>query len=995
MSLREWLNTEVDPIIKPLVARALVEQPEDFELWLLNQLKGSTSGGSASSKSAAKRVVSYADSDEESGGEDGTGKIKLGPDGEEYIDSESSSDEEEVKPYSGPSVLKTQKINLNVLDCHGIVQQPIQCKMTVRPLRSVNANMSDGAYIECTVPAWNGWIRKLVLVEKDLTIMLGEDPVYNEDLADEILTKIQLVKFCGGSKLVLPATSDTLLYFKEKKMGDKSKLLSVVKYSSNVFKITTAEPDYDEDEKNEDEDDDEEEEDENDEENKKGSDADNSDFSSDESESEDEVQAREVLLITEKEAREALRLEGWMSMEELAENMLDRMVVSQNDELTMRPLPEPYTGPSVLLEKKMTVSLLDEHGSIINMIQSKGTVKPLRAISLSLGNGVQISIEDPEFTQDDLCMLVLTETELRAMEPDYFDEYEGQQLMTSELGELLAERIQVIKHRGMHHLVIPPKKPKLLAHKERSFGPDNKKKLEVFRWTSELVKIKSTQLYPEGWTAEDGPIEEVDSEESEDEIEARNTLFVTKGEAKRALLEQNRVEIEDIANTVLDRIVMSDGTLALKYLPLPYTGPELLFKEKVDVIMLNEANEQESIIHTLVTVKPLRAISASLGDGVQISVQDPEDAKEFGNEAEDLGVLTLNKDEIQRLMPQYYVNPADRPRISSKKIEFWTDAVGADIAKTIRLVKLKVGIKLVLPPKVAQLLYFKERKFGPDDQRLISVYKLSPEVLTLTTAKLYPQIDDDDYDEENDEYDEPQVVQTMLISKAEAKYATNADSKASLENLAQMVVGRLTQVQGEMKLKYMPKPYTGPQVLKVTKTKVSVFDYQNDEEDEIYTTVTVKPLRAVSATLGDGIQISVMDPEEEGEQDPEDLGMLTFGIAELKELLPDAIAPDASVDDIMTEETADLVIERIHFITWKNGRVKKLVLPPSMPKILTTGVWQYASDLMKIKLSGQEMFVTKVEAKHVMEIKEKATLGEIARRLKKECEIDDDKLCLK
>jgi len=66
-----------------------------------------------------------------------------------------------------------------------------------------------------------------------------------------------------------------------------------------------------------------------------------------------------------------------------------------------------------------------------------------------------------------------------------------------------------------------------------------------------------------------------------------------------------------------------------------------------------------------------------------------------------------------------------------------------------------------------------------------------------------------------------------------------------------------------------------------------------------------------------------------------------------------------------------------------------------MPKILTTGVWQYASDLMKVKMSGEEMFITKVEAKHVMEIKGKATLGEIAREMKKTCEIDDGRLVLK
>jgi len=346
-------------------------------------------------------------------------------------------------------------------------------------------------------------------------------------------------------------------------------------------------------------------------------------------------------------------------------------------------------------------------------------------------------------------------------------------------------------------------------------------------------------------------------------------------------------------------------------------------------------------------------------------------------------------------MPQYYVNPADKPRIMSKKVEFWTPEVGADISKTIRLVKLKVGMKLVLPPKVDQLLYFRERKFGPDDHRLISVYKLSPEVLTLTSAIRYPSIDDDDYDESKEDSFEPKVVQTMLLSKAEAKYATNADAKATLEDIAEMVVGRLTQVQGEMKLKYMPKPYTGPKMLKEIKTTVKVFDHKNEEQDGIHTLVSVKPLRAVSATLGDGVQISVQDPADADEPDPEDLGMLTFGIEELKELMPDAIAPDASLAEIMTEDVADIIIEKLHFITWRGGKVKKLVLPPSMAKILTTGIWQYASDLMKVKLDGSEMFVSKVEAKHVLGIKDKATIGELARELKKSCSISSGKLEMK
>ena len=195
-----------------------------------------------------------------------------------------------------------------------------------------------------------------------------------------------------------------------------------------------------------------------------------------------------VILITENEAREALRLEGWMSMEELAENVLDRIVLSQAEELTLRSLPEPYTGPSVLKEEQMNIPLLDEHGSILDMVQSKATVKPLRAISLALGEGVQISIEDPEFTQDDLCMLVLTNPDLRDLVPEYFMDHEGEKNYTAELGDLLAKRMVVIKHRGMHHLVIQPKKPKKIAEKTRAFGPDNKKLLEVFKITNDICR---------------------------------------------------------------------------------------------------------------------------------------------------------------------------------------------------------------------------------------------------------------------------------------------------------------------------------------------------------------------------------------------------------------------------------------------------------------------------------------------------------------------------
>ena len=91
-------------------------------------------------------------------------------------------------------------------------------------------------------------------------------------------------------------------------------------------------------------------------------------------------------------------------------------------------------------------------------------------------------------------------------------------------------------------------------------------------------------MYPEGWNIEeDGPLEEIDSEESEDQREARNTLYVTKTEAKRAVLENSRVELEDLGEVILDRIVMSQNQLALKYLPLPYEGPKMLFQKKIDV----------------------------------------------------------------------------------------------------------------------------------------------------------------------------------------------------------------------------------------------------------------------------------------------------------------------------------------------------------------------------------------------------------------------------
>jgi len=626
---------------------------------------------------------------------------------------------------------------------------------------------------------------------------------------------------------------------------------------------------------------------------------------------------------------------------------------------------QPPSAPSVLVSKNMNVPVMDEHGSIVNMVQSKGTVKPLQ-------NGVQISVEDPEFTEDDLCMLVLTDSEIRELDPGY----KGQH--TEELGASLVDRMNIIKLQGIYHLAVSPKKMELLAQKERSFGPDNKKLFEVFKWTSELVKIRSTHDSEEP--------EEVDSEESGDEVEARNTLFVTKEEAMRALLWKNEKNLAQLAEAVLDRIIMPDSTLALDYLPVPFEGQMMLFKEKSDVIVLNEANEQDSITNILITIRPLRAISASNDDGVQITVRDPDTTEDIS--------LTLSKVEIQRLMPQYYANTTDEEQ--EENIDaFWTLEVGADIAKTIRLVKLKGGMKLVLPARVDQLLYFKERKFGPDDHRLISVYKLSPEVLTLTSSTRYPSIDDEDYDESKEDSFEPKVVQTMLLSKAEAKYATDADEAATLEDIAEMVVGRLTQVRGQIKLKYKPKPYTGPKMLKEIKTTVKVFDHMNEEQDGIHTLVSVKPLRAVSATLGDGVQISVQNPATDDEPDPEDLGMLTFGIQELKELMPDTIAPDASLDEIMTEDVADMIIEKVQFITWRGGKVKKLVLPPSAAKDLAEGISQYTSDLMKVKMDGSEMFVSKVEAKHVLGIKDKVTIGELALELKTSCSISSGKLEMK
>merc|ERR1712054_288736 len=105
----------------------------------------------------------------------------------------------------------------------------------------------------------------------------------------------------------------------------------------------------------------------------------------------------------------------------------------------------------------------------------------------------------------------------------------------------------------------------------------------------------------------------------------------------------------------------------------------------------------------------------------------------------------------------------------------------------------------------------------------------------------------------------------------------------------------------------MPKPYTGPKLLKETKTSVKVLSNRPKEEKEIHTTVVVRPPRAVSATLGEGVQITVADPEQEGEQDPEDLGMLTFSLDEMKDIMADFVAPDAPLSEIMTEELADYI----------------------------------------------------------------------------------------
>merc|ERR1711939_414460 len=112
--------------------------------------------------------------------------------------------------------------------------------------------------------------------------------------------------------------------------------------------------------------------------------------------------------------------------------------------------------------------------------------------------------------------------------------------------------------------------------------------------------------------------------------------------------------------------------------------------------------------------------------------------------------------------------------------------------------------------------------------------------------------------------------------------------------------------------------------------------------------------------------------------DPEDLGMLTFSLEEMKDIMADFVAPDAPLSEIMTEELADYIIEKIHFVSWRNGRIKKLVLPPALQKRLAPNVFQYTSDLMRVKLDGQEAYVSKIEAKHVLEIKGKATMGEIA-----------------
>merc|ERR1712100_325052 len=182
----------------------------------------------------------------------------------------------------------------------------------------------------------------------------------------------------------------------------------------------------------------------------------------------------------------------------------------------------------------------------------------------------------------------------------------------------------------------------------------------------------------------------------------------------------------------------------------------------------------------------------------------------------------------------------------------------------------------------------------------------------------------------------------MLISKAEAKYATNSASNATIEHLAEAIVTRLTMVQGVLKLMYMPKPYTGPQMLKETVTHVKVQSNALRDEKSIYTTVKVKPLRAVSATLGEGIQITVVDPDDD-ENEPEDLGMLTFSLEEMRDVMADFVAPDATVAEIMTEELAEYIIEKIHFVSWRGGKIKKLVLPPALKKRLAPGVFQYTS----------------------------------------------------
>lgn len=87
---------------------------------------------------------------------------------------------------------------------------------------SYKSTTGEGIYVEATVENWPGWVRKMVLTSANLKMIWGDDlPTDNNELADGILHKVQLIKFSGGSKLVMPAVHDILLYFKERRNKSK------------------------------------------------------------------------------------------------------------------------------------------------------------------------------------------------------------------------------------------------------------------------------------------------------------------------------------------------------------------------------------------------------------------------------------------------------------------------------------------------------------------------------------------------------------------------------------------------------------------------------------------------------------------------------------------------------------------------------------------------------------------------------------------------------